>query len=49
MESSNAAATIQPDITQDEVDRNVKNAQAKIDDYIKSYERKIINRIADIV
>lgn len=48
MEGSNAAATIQPGITQEQAENNIKKAQNKVDDYIKSYERKILNCIAEI-
>ncbi len=48
MEGSNAAATIQPGITQEQAENNIKKAQNKVDDYIKSCEGKIIACISDI-
>lgn len=47
-EGSNAASNIVEGITKDEAERNVKNAQAKADDYIVDYEKQIINRINSI-
>lgn len=47
-EGSKAASNIVEGITKDEAERNVKNAQAKADDYIVDYEKQIINRINSI-
>ena len=47
-EGSNAASTIVEGITKDEAERNVKDAQAKVDTYIADYEKQICNRINSI-
>lgn len=47
-EGSDVTAIIAPGVTKEEVEAKLKTAQNQVDDYIKSYERKIIDLIASI-
>ena len=45
-EGSDVTAIISPGVTKSEVEAKLKTAQNQVDDYIKSYERKVIDLIA---